>query len=152
MVRKNIGFYTVAAIIVIFAGVYLFHLPDLFGARDSVNYTFRKGFPDFVLLLMCLVDMIKIAVGRESDLMKYGKLPEEEKKLYNISKVKITQILYFLSFTILIVFSYIFTEIYPNVISDTVFIVCYLVELVILFIFAYTKWILNWFCREKRSY
>jgi hypothetical protein len=149
VVKKNILYYTNAAIIVIFAGIYMFHLPYFLHARIRNNYTFPKYFPYFIMVLMCLVDVIKIASGPESNLMKYGKLPEEEKKLYNISKVKMTQILYFLSLTIVTVFSFIFTELYPNVIPYQVLLVCYLVELVILFIFAYTKWVLNWFCRNR---
>jgi hypothetical protein len=93
--------------------------------------------------------MIKIATGTGNALMKYDKLTDEEKKLYNISKIKMTQILYFSSLAIVIVFAFVFSEIYPNVIPSAMFIVCYLVEIVVLFIFAKTKWILNWFCRKK---
>ena len=146
--RRNIRFYIVAAIIVIFAGVYLFHLPYFFHKRNSGDYTFQQYFPYFVMVLTCFWDVIKIATGKENDLMKYGKLTEEEKNQYNISKVRKTQILYFLSFFIVIVFSFVFSEIYPNVIPYTVIIGCYLVELVIALIFEKTKWILNWFCRN----
>ena len=51
---------------------------------------------------------------------------------------------------ILIVFQFVFSEIYPNVISFTVFNVWCAAELAVLFIFARTKLILNWFCRKKQ--
>ena len=80
-------------------------------------------------------------------LMRYGSLTDEEKKLYSISKVKMSQILYFLSLAIVVALAFV-SLIYPNIIDPMILLVCCLIEIAISFIFENTKLILNWFCRK----
>ena len=146
---KRIRYYVYAAIIVILCGIYIFSLPLIANSGNIIHDTISKYFSCFLLFLLCLLNIVRTAKTTGNYLMKYGKLADEEKELYDISKVKMAQILYILSWTILLVFDSVFSSIYPNVIPNTVFIVCCLVGLVFLFIFAATKWILNLFCRKK---
>jgi hypothetical protein len=88
--------------------------------------------------------VIKIVTGTKNNLMRYGKLTDEEKELYDISKVKMSQILFELSLVVLVILAFV-----PNVIASNTFIVCYLVEIVVLLIFSKTKCILNLFCKKK---
>lgn len=109
-----------------------------------------ENLPYLAILLVCLLQARKIVAGTGSTIMiAYGRLSEEEKELYDISKVKMSQILYLLSLFSLTIFAFVFSVFFPNIISSRTFIVCYLVEIIVLLIFSRTKWILNWFC-EKR--
>ncbi len=107
--------------------------------------------PYLAILLVCLFNARAIVTGTGNSIMrKYGKLTDEEKELYDIRKVKMSQILYVLSLVIVTVLAFLFSEIFPNAIAPKTFIMCYLVEIVVLLIFSKTKWILNWFCKKSR--
>lgn len=102
------------------------------------------------IILVCFINVIYIVTGMgNSSLRVYRKLTVEEKKLYDLPKVKMMQILFILSMVIVTVLAFLFTEIYTDIIDPKIFIVCYLVEIVVLTIFSHTKWILNWFCMKK---
>ncbi|WP_077613244.1 hypothetical protein [Clostridium sp. Marseille-P2415] len=109
-----------------------------------------ENLPYLAILLVCLFNARNIVTGTGNTIMReYGKLTDEEKELYDISKVKMSQILYVLSLVFVTVLAFVFSVIFPNVIFPKTFIVCYLVEIVVLLIFSKTKWILNWFCKKK---
>lgn len=111
-----------------------------------------ENLPYLAILLVCLFNARYIVTGTGNTIIKeYGKLSNEEKKLYDISKVKMSQILFLLSIVIVTVFAFVFSVIFPNIISTKLFIVCYLVEIVVLLIFSKTKLILNWFCKKNQD-
>lgn len=114
-----------------------------------MNKILYENFNYIAILLICLINAIYTVTGTGNTLMGYGKLKDEDKELYDISKVKMSQILYILSFAIVTVLAFVFSEIYPDVFTLKTFIVCYLVEIIVLIIFSKTKWILNWFCKKK---
>ncbi len=108
-----------------------------------------ENLPYLAIILACLFNARNIVTGTGNTIMReYGKLTAEEKELYDISKVKTSQILYVLSLVIVTVLAFVFSEIFPNVIAPKTFIVCYLLEIAVLLIFIKTKWILNWFCKK----
>ena len=107
--------------------------------------------PYIAILLVCLFNARYIITGTGNSIIrKYGKLTDQEKELYDSLKVKMSQLLYVLSLAILTVLAFVFSVIYPNIILPKMFIVCYLVEIVVLLIFSETKWILNLFCKKSR--
>lgn len=107
------------------------------------NFSFIGG------LIICIISAIRTMNGTGNTIMRqYGKLIDSEKERYDISKVKKSQLIFILSFVIVITLNFIFKEIFPNSISPNVFTVCYLVVIVVLCIFMYTKWILNRFCKK----
>ncbi|RKD33853.1 hypothetical protein BET01_13360 [Lacrimispora algidixylanolytica] len=107
--------------------------------------------PYIAILLVCLFNARNIITGTGNPIIrKYGKLTDQEKELYDSLKVKMSQLLYVLSLAILTVLAFVFSVIYPNIILPKMFIVCYLVEIVVLLIFSETKWILNLFCKKSR--
>lgn len=110
---------------------------------------FKEYSSYFTILFICLINIRAIVKGVNNYMGKYGKLAEEEKQLYDISKVKVSLILHVLSLVLVTVLAFIFTEIYPNIIAPKTFILCYLAEVVVLLILSYTKWILNWFCKKN---
>lgn len=102
------------------------------------------------IILVCLISAGRIVTGTGNTIMReYGKLADEEKQLYDISKVKMSQILYVLSLVLLTILAFIFSEIFPNIISTNTIIMGYLAAIVVLLIFVKTKWILNGFCKKK---
>jgi thiamine transporter ThiT len=107
--------------------------------------------PYIAILLVCLFNARNIITGTGNPIIrKYGKLTDQEKELYDSLKVKRSQLLYVLSLAILTVLAFVFSVISPNIILPKMFIVCYLVEIVVLLIFSETKWILNLFCKKSR--
>lgn len=107
--------------------------------------------PYIAILLVCLFNARNIITGTGNPIIrKYGKLTDQEKELYDGLKVKMSQLLYVLSLVILTVLAFVFSVISPNIILPKMFIVCYLVEIVVLLIFSETKWILNLFCKKSR--
>lgn len=107
--------------------------------------------PYIAILLVCLFNARNIITGTGNPIIrKYGKLTDQEKELYDSLKVKMSQLLYVLSLAILTVLAFVFSVISPNIILPKMFIVCYLVEIVVLLIFSETKWILNLFCKKSR--
>lgn len=108
-----------------------------------------ENFSYLAIILVCLINGVYIVTGTGNTFMRvYRKLTVEEKKFYDISKVKMMQILFVLSMVIVTVLAFLFTEIFTDIIDPNIFIVCYLVEIVVLIILSYTKWILNWFCKK----
>lgn len=101
------------------------------------------------ILLACLVSARAIAIGNGNTLLRgYSELTEEEKESYDIKKVKRVQILYVLSVAIVTLCAFVFSEVFPNVLPVKLFVGCYILEIIILFLFLKTRWILNWFCKK----
>ncbi|ABX42139.1 hypothetical protein [Lachnoclostridium phytofermentans] len=112
----------------------------------------RENFPLIAILLICLIYLIRVVTGTKNTVMReYGKMTEEEKELYDISKVKMSQILCILSIIIVIVLDFVFTKFFPDIIAPNTFTVCLLVEMVVTIIFFKTKWIINFFCKKKNA-
>lgn len=110
---------------------------------------FYDIFPLLAILIVCLINTRNILKGAGNTIMRqYGKLTDGEKEHYDISKVKKSQMFYVLSLVIVITFVFLFKFIFPNIISSKIFLVCFLIEIVVLLIFVNTRWILNWFCKK----
>lgn len=101
----------------------------------------------YIAILLVPISIIR-DIGTKNAISKYKKLTDQEKKIYDISKVKLSELLYAISLIILAILAYIFTEIFPDIISTNIFIWCFLIEIVVLLIFSQTKWILNLFCKK----
>lgn len=109
-----------------------------------------ENLPYLAILLVCLFSLRNIVTGSGNTIMKkYGKMTHEEKELYDISKVKMSQILYVMSLVFVTILAFVFSVIFPNIIYPSIFLACYLVEIIVLLIFSKTKWILNGFCKKK---
>jgi hypothetical protein len=109
-----------------------------------------ENLPYIAILLVCLFNARNIVTGNGNNIMiKYGKLTDREKECYDSSKVKVSQLLYLLSLAGLTVLSFVYSVIFPGIILPKVFLVCYLVEIVLLLIFCKTKWILDVFCKKR---
>lgn len=148
MEEKNIYYFCVA-IIIILAGICIYDLQNTSDNANTKDYIYKKYFPYLAVLLVCIMNTINIAKGTGDSLMMYGKLTDEEKKLYDMSKVRISQILFGLSLIILTVLAFVSLEIYSSIITPPLFIVLCLIEIVVLFIFSKTKLVINWFCKKK---
>ncbi|WP_143321940.1 hypothetical protein [Clostridium sp. HBUAS56010] len=110
-----------------------------------------ENLPYLAILLVCLFNVSSIVRGSENTIMrKYGKMTDEEKKLYDISKVKMSQILYILSLVLVTVLAFVFSVIFPNIIYPNTFLAFYILEIIVLFILSETKLILNGFCKKNR--
>lgn len=149
---KKIRYYTYAAIIIILSGIYIYNLnpsvQHVTGIKNVIDFTYINYFVLLASIIVCLINVIKTLRGTgKISLMRYGSLTDEEKKLYSISKVKMSQILYFLSLAIVVALAFV-SLIYPNIIDPMILLVCCLIEIAISFIFENTKLILNWFCRK----
>lgn len=112
-----------------------------------------ENLPYLAILLVCLFNARNIVIGSGNTIMReFGILTDDEKELYDITKIKLSQILYVLSLVLVTVLAFVFSVILPGFILPKIFIVCYLVEIVVLLIFSRTKWILDWFCRKSENY
>lgn len=109
-----------------------------------------ESFPYVAMLLVCLFNARNIIKGTDYTLMrKYRKMKDEEKALYDSWKVKVSQLLYLLSFGVLTVLAFVFSVVFPDVIRTEIFIVGYVVEVVLLVILSETRLVLDWFCRKE---
>lgn len=124
---------------------------NIYGGKDMKRILYEV-LPYIAIMFVCLFNARNIITGTGNPIIrKYGKLSDQEKELYDSLKVKMSQFLYVLSLAVLTVLAFVFSVIYPNIILPKVFIVCYLVELVVLLIFSETKWVLNLFCKKSEG-
>ena len=148
--KKNIRYYTYAALILICAGLYVYGLSPRvpYGAaiKDKL-YSYSTYLPFLILIIYCFINIILAIINRG----KYFQFTDEEKKLYSISKVKVATIFFFLFVTVVTAFEIVFWAIYPHLISPMILIGCFLIEIVIVVIFEHTKWIFHWFCKKSNS-
>lgn len=100
-------------------------------------------------ILIFLINILRIVKIPEYAFPRiYKKMTDEEKKIYDISKIRYVKILFSLAMIILTIFAFIFSEVFPDIINQNVFLISYLIALVIIF-FLDTKWMLNWFYKKK---
>ena len=108
------------------------------------------NFSYFAMIFIGIINLINVANGSGNTFMsKYNKkLTDKEKECFDEAKVKAVQVLYALSLIVLAVLAFVFIELYPNIIAPNIFDICFIIEIVILFIIN-TKWFLNVFCKRR---
>jgi hypothetical protein len=79
---------------------------------------------------------------------KYEKMTEEEKRMYDVSKVKMVQVLFIMWVLILTIIAFIFDKISPDIVDYNIFLICVIISAVLVTILS-EKWVLRVFCKKK---
>lgn len=101
----------------------------------------------FILYLSLLHLWYILGCKKNTLMKKYEKMTEEEKRMYDVSKVKMVQVLFIMWELILTIIAFIFDKICPDIVDHNIFLICIIISAVIATVLS-EKWVLRVFCKK----
>ncbi len=108
-----------------------------------------KNLPLLCVILTCLIGKKRTKLAPESFCYQYRKLDEEEKRLYDIHKIRQIGEIWFYSLILITILFLIGKTLFPQVNFLYMFVALYAIDFILYLLFSYTKWGLTLFCKTS---